>query len=350
MTGDFSARNDLARKREAVAGIYAGATAVLSPMAGVTDLVFRAVCREHGAQVTFCEFVSADGIVHGNEATRELMELGPDEHPVGIQLFGADPQRLAEAAAQAEQLGPDLIDLNFGCPVKKVVKRNGGSALLCNVPLMEEIVVAVVEATRLPVTAKIRLGWSEGALNYMETTRMLEEAGACAITIHGRTRDQRFSGVADWGPIGEVKAAASVPIIGNGDVWNGEDYLRIRAETGCDTVMIARAAIGNPFIFDEVGAAARGEAWIPPDVHQVVNTLLDHMEREIALKGPRTGLNRMKRHFASYLRGYPHVAELRKRVFASNELEAIRRAFTDYRDSHQGIRVHGLRDARAALT
>jgi tRNA-dihydrouridine synthase B len=337
--GDFSARNELVRKRETVAGIYADATAVLSPMAGVTDLVFRAVCREHGADATFCEFVSADGIVHGNEATRELMELGPDEHPVGIQLFGSVPARLAEAAREAEKLGPDLIDLNFGCPVKKVVKRNGGSALLCDVPLMEEIVTAVVEATSLPVTAKIRLGWSESSLNYMETTRMLEESGACAITIHGRTRDQRFSGVADWGPIAEVKAVANVPIIGNGDVWNGEDYLRIRAETACDAVMIARAAIGNPFIFDEIRAVANGDGWHSPGVGDVVDTLLDHMEREIVLKGTRTGLNRMKRHFASYLRGYPRVAELRKRVFATNDPSEVRQAFVDYRSAHREVTV-----------
>jgi tRNA-dihydrouridine synthase B len=336
---DFPSRHDLARKRRAVADMYAGAVAVLSPMAGVTDLVFRAVCREHGAAVTFCEFVSADGVVHGNDATRELMELGTDEHPVGIQLFGSDPENLAIAAREATRLGPDLIDLNFGCPVKKVVKRNGGSALLCNVPLMEQIVTAVVAATDLPVTAKIRLGWSEGSQNYMETTKMLEEAGACAITIHGRTRDQKFSGVADWGPIAEVRAVARVPIIGNGDVWNGADYLRIKQETGCDSVMIARAAIGNPFIFEEIHAAERGEEWHSPDVDRVVVTLLDHMEREIDLKGPRTGLNRMKRHFASYLRGYPDVAELRKRVFATNDLAEVRGAFEDYRAVHSGVRV-----------
>jgi tRNA-dihydrouridine synthase B len=337
--GDFHERNDLARKRAQVAAYYADAVAVLSPMAGVTDMVFRAVCREHGADVTFCEFVSADGIIHGNEATRELMELGEGEHPVGIQLFGADPKNLAEAAREAARLGPDLIDLNFGCPVKKVVKRNGGSALLCNVPLMEDIVLAVVEATDLPVTAKIRLGWSGESLNYLETTKMLEEAGACAITMHGRTRDQKFTGIADWGPIAEVKSVATIPIIGNGDVWNGSDYRRIRAETGCDSVMIARAAIGNPFIFEEIRAADRGDDYQAPDVDRVVTTLLDHMEREIALKGPRTGLNRMKRHFASYLRGYPRVADLRKQVFSTNEIPEIRRAFEDYRAAHPGVRI-----------
>lgn len=339
-----------ARKRAIVAELYAGARAVLSPMAGVTDMVFRAVCREQGADMTFCEFVSADGIVHGNEATRELMELAPDEHPVGIQLFGADPGKLAEAAVEAAKLGPDVIDLNFGCPVKKIVKRNGGSALLCNLPLMEQIVRAVVEATSLPVTAKIRLGWSEGTLNYMETTRMLEESGACAITIHGRTRDQKFSGIADWTPIGEVKAAASVPIIGNGDVWSGEDYLRLKAETGCDAVMIARAAIGNPFIFQEIASAIRGEVWESPTVDEVVTTLLDHTEREIALKGPRTGVGRMKRHFASYLRGYPNVGELRKSVFATNDVATIRAAFVEYRQAYASVRIKAATPARETVS
>lgn len=347
---EFTDRNDLAARRERVARLYAGARAVLSPMAGVTDLVFRAVCREQGADMTFCEFVSADGIVHGNDATRELMELGPDEHPVGIQLFGADPSSLAEAAREAEKLRPDVIDLNFGCPVKKIVKRNGGSALLCNLPLMEQIVTAVVEATSLPVTAKIRLGWSEGTQNYMETTRMLEESGACAITIHGRTRDQKFSGIADWGPIAEVKSAATVPIIGNGDVWSGEDYLRLIRETGCDAAMIARAAIGNPFIFAEIGAAIRGEEWLPPSVDEVVTTLLDHAQREVALKGPRTGVNRMKRHFASYLRGYPRVADLRKAVFATNDMAEISEAFLEYRRVHGKARIKAAVPARETVS
>lgn len=336
---DFARRNALDAKRRQVRELYGRAELLLSPMAGVTDMVFRALCREMGADVTFCEFASADGVLHGNASTRELIELAEGEHPVGIQLFGSDPARLAEAAREAEKLGPDLIDLNFGCPVKKVVKKNGGSALLCNVPLMEEIVRAVVEATTVPVTAKTRLGWSKGQLNYLETTQMLQEAGACAITMHGRTRDQGFTGIADWAPIAEMKSVATVPVIGNGDVWNGADYLRIKAETGCDAVMIARAAIGNPFVFEEINAARRGEPYTPPDVQRVVQVLLDHLDREIALKGPRVGMNRMKRHFASYLKGYPGVSELRKQVFATNERGEVEKAFEAYRLAHRERRV-----------
>ena len=321
---------------------------LLSPMAGVSDVVFRAICRAQGADITYCEFVSANGLLQGNQATLDLIELGPDEHPVGIQLFGSEPGTLAEAAVEAAKLSPDLIDINFGCPVKKVVKKNGGSALLCNVPLMEQIVRAVVAATQLPVTAKIRLGWSRESLNYLETTRMLEESGVCAITIHGRTRDQKFSGMADWRPIAEVKRVAHVPIVGNGDVWNGADFLRLRAETGCDAVMVARAAIGNPWIFAEIKAALRAAEWVPPTVGEVVDTLIDHLDREIALRGERHGILRMRRQMSNYLRGYPGVAELRRVVFELLERKAIVAAFDRVRAAHGDKRLPPVRrDPRA---
>ncbi len=324
----------LEERRRRVRALYDRVEAVLSPMAGVTDRVFRQLCREMGADLAFCEFASAEGVLHGNPATRDLLELGEDEHPVGIQLFGADPERLAAAAREAEALGPDLIDLNFGCPVKKVVRKNGGSALLCDLPLMERIVRAVVASTNLPVTAKTRLGWSRDRLNYLETTRMLEEAGVCAITMHGRTREQRFTGVADWRPIAEMKAVARVPVIGNGDVWSAEDYLRIKSETGCDAVMVARAAIGNPFVFEEIRAAVAGRPYEPPTVGRVVEVALVHLDRELALKGPRTGMNRMRRHFSTYLKGCPSAAALRKALFAVDDRDAVRQILQDYAAAH----------------
>ncbi len=336
---EFHRSNRVDRKREHVRALFERADVLLSPMAGVTDMVFRAVCRDHGADMTYCEFVSADGIIHGNPATRELMELAPGESPVGIQLFGSDPNKMGEAAFEAEKLGPDVIDLNFGCPVKKIVKRNGGSALLCNVPLMEDIVKSVVASTTLPVTAKIRLGWSSTSLNYLEVTDMLQQAGVCAITVHGRTRDQLFNGEAAWGPIAEMKAAASVPVVGNGDVCSGEDYLRMRRETGCDAVMIARAAIGNPWIFEEIKAALAGEPYTRPGVARIIDTLVDHLDREVALKGPRTGISRMKKHFGPYLKGYPGISDLRKRVFQFNERDEVVRALLAYRDSYEDLRA-----------
>lgn len=338
-----------AERRARASAIFSGAQVLLSPMAGVSDLVFRAICRGLGADITYCEFVSANGLLQGNQATLELVELGPDEHPVGIQLFGSEPEVLAEAAIEATKLGPDLIDINFGCPVKKVVKKNGGSALLCNVPLMEQIVRRVVDATPLPVTAKIRLGWSRVSLNYLETTRMLEECGVCAITIHGRTRDQKFSGVADWRPIAEVKRVAAVPIIGNGDVWNGADLLRLKAETGCDAVMIARAAIGNPWIFAEAKAALRGEPWLPPTVGEVIDTLIDHLDREVALRGERNGILRMRRQMSNYLRGYPGVSEVRRSVFELLERPPIVAAFERFRKGHGEKRLPPIHRSSRAL-
>jgi tRNA-dihydrouridine synthase B len=332
-------RNVPGRKRAAVRRLYDEVDAVLSPMAGVTDRVFRAVCRDHGAQLTWCEFVSANGVLHGNPASFDLMELGEDEHPVGIQLFGSDPVVLARAARTAQAVGPDLIDLNFGCPVKKVVKRNGGSALLCNVPLMEEIVRAVVEAVDLPVTAKIRIGWNRDQLNYLEVTAMLQEAGACAITVHGRTRDQLFNGRADWRPIAEMVEAADVPVIGNGDVFSGDDYFRMKAETRCDAVMIARGAIGNPFLFEEIRVRRTGGTWTPPTVAAVVDVMIDHLDRELVLKGPRTGMMRMRRHFSQYLKGHPGAAHLRRAVFAEVDRDRVVALLEEYRRVHGDRRV-----------
>jgi len=325
-------------RRERVRRLLEDADVLLSPMAGVSDRAFRSICREAGADVTYCEFVSADGVLHGNPATFDLMEVGEDEHPIGIQLFGSDPEKLARAAVTAARVGPDLIDLNFGCPVKKVVKRNGGSALLCNLPLMREIVAAVIEAVDLPVTAKIRLGWSEGTVNYMETTRMLEETGACAITVHGRTRDQGFRGTAEWEPIARIKEAASVPIVGNGDVWNAGDYLRLRRETGCDAVMIARGAIGRPWIFTEIKAALRDRPWHAPDLDGVVARVIDHLDREIALKGERQGVKRMRRQLACYLKGFPGASALRGRVFDENDREGVVAVLRDFVARHASPR------------
>jgi nifR3 family TIM-barrel protein len=329
----------LQQKRQTTSELYASARAVLSPMAGVTDRVFRSLCARHGADFTWCEFVSANGVLHGNAASFDLMEIGPDEHPVGIQLFGSDPGILAEAARTAQAQGPQLIDINFGCPVKKVVKRNGGSALLCNVPLMYEIVEAVVAAVDLPVTAKIRIGWSRSSLNYLEVTRMLEEAGACAITVHGRTRDQLFNGRADWVPIAEMVEIARVPVIGNGDVFCADDYFRMKRETGCAAVMIARGAIGNPFVFEEIVTREAGEEWNPPRIDRIVETMIEHLDAEIGLKGVHTGMMRMRKHFSNYLKGHPGVSTLRKRIFDTADRQEVVGLLREYAREHGDRRV-----------
>ena len=325
-----SARPTLHQKRTRTKEIFAKARAVLSPMAGVTDRVFRQLCRDFGADVTYCEFVSASGILHGNSASFDLMELGEGEHPVGIQLFGSDGGILAEAARTAERVGPDLIDLNFGCPVKKVVKRNGGSALLADLPLMQEIVEDVVQAVDLPVTAKIRIGWTYRQLNYREVAQMLEESGICAITVHGRSRDQFFTGSANWRPIAELVETSRVPIIGNGDVFSAADYLRMKAETACDAVMIARGAIGNPFIFEEINERNEGRDVHQPSAQRVIEVMIEHLDREIQLKGAHTGMMRMRKHFSHYLKGRPKVAELRKRIYQETERDAVVAILREY--------------------
>ncbi len=333
------AHRTLAEKRQLAREIYASAPAVLSPMAGITDRVFRALCASHGADLTWCEFVSANGVLHGNPASFDLMELSPDEHPVGIQLFGSDPGILAKAAQTAQAQGPDLIDINFGCSVKKIVKRNGGSALLCNLPLMQEIVEAVVAAVEVPVTAKIRIGWSRTSLNYLEVTPMLEEAGACAVTVHGRTRDQLFNGEADWKSIAEMVEIARVPVIGNGDVFCGDDYFRMKAETGCESVMIARGAIGNPFIFEEIETREAGGEWTQPDIGTIVATMIDHLDAEIGLKGDFTGMMRMRKHFSNYLKGHPGVSALRQRIFQMTDREPVVELLRSYAKERGDRRV-----------
>jgi tRNA-dihydrouridine synthase B len=197
---------------------------------------------------------------------------------------------------------------------------------------MQEIVEAVVRAVSLPVTAKIRIGWSHDQLNYLEVTEMLQEAGACAITVHGRTRDQLFTGVADWRPIAEMVEVAKVPIIGNGDVVCADDYCRMKRETGCDAVMIARGAIGNPFVFEEIRAREEGSPWSPPKVARIIDTMIEHLDGEIELKGAHTGMMRMRKHFSHYLKGHPGVSSLRKRVYQETERDSVVALLLDYRD------------------
>ncbi|OPX24292.1 MAG: tRNA dihydrouridine synthase DusB [Candidatus Latescibacteria bacterium 4484_107] len=236
---------------------------VLAPLAGVTDHSFRLLCREMGASLVYTEMVSADGLVRKNPGTGRLIHFGESERPIGVQLFGSDLAIMARGAEQLAERGFDLIDLNFGCPVKKVVKRNAGSALMRDPERLARITEAVVGAVDLPVTVKIRSGWSEEAINAVQVARLVQEAGAKAITVHARTRKMGFSGQADWEVIAEVKAAVSIPVIGNGDVRTPEDARRMFDDTGCDLVMIGRGALGNPWIFRRTVVFLRTGAHLP---------------------------------------------------------------------------------------
>lgn len=290
----------------------------LAPMAGVTNTVFRRICRRHGADVVTSEFVSAEGILHRNSRTQEFLEFHEDERPYGVQLFGADPERLAEAArAVAEWVRPDFLDLNFGCPVNKVVSRHGGSALLRDCPLLEKIARSVVQAVApLPVTAKIRIGWDASTINATTTARILEDSGIQRIAVHGRTKDQGYSGKADWGVIAEVVRSVRVPVIGNGDIASPEDAVSLAKESGVAGLMLGRAAMNRPWIFGQIRAALQGHP-IPaePTLEKQWEEILAHCRGEVRWRGSENAAMRsMRSRLMAYTRGMPGGRSLREAI------------------------------------
>jgi nifR3 family TIM-barrel protein len=296
-------------------------------MAGVTNTVFRTICREKGADILTSEFVSAEGIMHRNVRTREYLRFSEGERPMGVQLFGADPERLGEAARQViDWVGPDFIDINFGCPANKVVCRNGGSSLLRDRPLLERVAATVVRAcSPLPVTAKIRIGWDAGSVNAVGTARLLEGAGITRISVHGRTRAQGYSGSADWGVIAEVAASVSVPVIGNGDIADGATALE-RSRCGVAGLMIGRAAMANPWIFTEARRALSGLAYSPPTLEERWELVIRHCREEIAVRGETHGVHGMRGRLMAYTRGMPGARPLRGELSSVSsllELEGI---------------------------
>lgn len=311
---------------------YAGFPVGLAPMAGVTELPFRTLCREMGCALTFTEMVSAKGFLYENERTLELLETAEGEHPCGFQLFGADPAAVAEAARRIGERYAgrvDLIDLNMGCPAHKIAGAGEGSALMRDLPLAGRIIEAAAKAVPLPVTVKFRKGWDEHSVNAVEFARMAQESGAAALCVHGRTRAQGYSGRADWDIIGSVKAAVRIPVLGNGDLFAPEDVLRMKRETGCDGVLIARGALGNPWIFRACAAALAGEAYAPPAPEERVDTALRHAAMQQAYKGAHAVIE-MRKHVAWYLHGLPGAAKLRAAVNACTSLEELRALLLGY--------------------
>ena len=300
----------------------------LAPMAGVTNTVFRRICKEKGADILTTEFVSADGILHRNERTRAYLDFTEEERPMGVQLFGADPERLAEAAGNVVAwVAPDFIDINFGCPANKVVCRNGGSSLLRDRPLLARVAAAVVAACApLPVTAKIRIGWDASSVNAVETARSLEDEGIRRIAVHGRTRAQGYSGAADWEVIGRVAASVSVPVIGNGDIDGGPSALRALS-TGVAGLMIGRAAMASPWVFSEVKAALRGEPFHSPTLDERWELARRHCAEEVAWRGSeRFAMQAMRSRLMAYTRGMPAARPLRSslsRVASLAELDHV---------------------------
>jgi nifR3 family TIM-barrel protein len=305
----------------------------LAPMAGVSESPFRRLCRRFGADVVITEFLSAEGIRRENEATIAKLRFGPDERPIGVQIFGADPQAMSEAAALVTDVfAPEFIDINFGCPVKKVVKRNGGSGCLRDLGLVQDVIRAVSRGTSLPVTCKIRSGWNEEMRDPVSIALRCQDAGARVLALHPRTRTQMYTGHAHWDEIAAVVDALDIPVLGNGDIKTPQDALRMRAETGCAGVMIARGSFGQPWIFDQTRDLLEGRTMRPdPSVEQRFTVALDHARMAADYEPDRRGAAiEFRKHLGWYVKGLPGSAELRKKLHAVTSLGEVEGIFDEY--------------------
>ena len=297
---------------------------ILAPMAGVTDLPFRLLCREQGAGLLVTEMVSAKAILYNNKNTKELLTVHPQEGPVSVQLFGSDPEIMAEIAARLEEGPYAAIDVNMGCPVPKIVNNGEGSALMRSLPLAERILSSMVKAVKKPVTVKFRKGFTEQTVNAVEFAKMAESCGVAAVAVHGRTREQYYSGKADWDIIRQVKEAVKIPVIGNGDIFAPEDAAAMMKETGCDGVMVARGAKGNPWIFKRITHYLdTGELLPEPSIKEIREMILRHGRMLSEYKGEAVAMREMRSHMAWYTKGLPKSASLRNEMNQVETLEGL---------------------------
>lgn len=293
---------------------------ILAPMAGVTDLPFRLLCREFGADLVISEMISAKGIHYQDKKTNKLLESHEKEAPLIVQIFGSEPDIMAEAAEYVQRQGAGGIDINMGCPTPKIVQNGDGAALGRNTELAARVIRAVTGASSVPVSVKCRTGWDETMQNYLELGQAAEAEGAAAITLHARTRTQFYSGKADWKAIRALKKAVQIPVIGNGDVFTPEDVCTMRAQTGCDSVMIGRGAQGNPFLFRQIAEYEETGHYAPVRADERRDTILHHLDLMVAYKGETRGILEARKHIAWYLKGLPHSAHLKARVFTAQTL------------------------------
>jgi tRNA-dihydrouridine synthase B len=307
-------------------------------MEDVSDPPFRAVCKENGADLMYTEFISSEGLIRDAIKSRRKLEFFEFERPVGIQIFGGDEEAMALSARIVDATCPDLLDINFGCPVKKVVCKGAGAGVLKDIDLMVRLTSAVVRNTHLPVTVKTRLGWDEASMNIETVAERLQDVGIRALTIHGRTRAQMYKGEADWSLIAKVKEnpRIHIPIFGNGDIDSPEKALEYRNRYGVDGIMIGRAAIGYPWIFREIKHYfATGEHLAPPTVEERVNVVLRHLEKSVEWKGPVLGILEMRPHYSNYLKGLPYIKEFRTRLVMAPNAEAVAEILYELRDHYE---------------
>jgi len=298
----------------------------LAPMEDVTDPSFRYVCKHFGADMMYTEFVSSDGLIRDARKTIQKLEIGESERPIGIQLYGHLIDAMVQAALIVEEARPDLIDINFGCPVRKIATRGAGAGMLCNVPLMVEMTKSIVQAVKLPVTVKTRLGWDENSKNIVDIAERLQDVGIAAITIHGRTRAQQYSGMADWTLIGNVKnnPRMYIPVIGNGDIDSGEKASEMFNRYGIDGIMIGRATYGRPWIFAEIKHYLRtGEPMTPLTIAQKVELSKMHLAKSIEYKGIPVGIFEMRRHLSNYFKGLPEFKQIRMKLVTSLNINEL---------------------------
>ena len=294
---------------------------ILAPMAGVTDLPFRVLCREQGAGCVVTEMVSAKAVLYNNKNTRELLQIDPAERPAAVQLFGSEPDIMAEIAARLEEGPYDYIDVNMGCPVPKIVNNGEGSALMKNPERAKEVLTAMVKAVKKPVTVKFRKGFNDLSVNAVEFAKMAESCGVAAVAVHGRTREQYYSGKADWDIIRQVKEAVRIPVIGNGDIFTPEDAGRMLKETGCDGIMVARGAKGNPWLFGRINHYLdTGEVLPGPSMAEIKAMILRHGRMLVQFKGEGVAMREMRGHMAWHTKGMPHSATLRNEI---NQVETL---------------------------
>ncbi|HEX6192279.1 MAG TPA: tRNA dihydrouridine synthase DusB, partial [Chitinophagaceae bacterium] len=313
---------------------------LLAPMEDVSDPPFRAVCKANGADLMYTEFISSEGLIRDAIKSRQKLDIFDYERPVGIQIFGGDEEAMAMSAGIVEAVNPDLVDINFGCPVKKVVTKGAGAAVLKDIDLMVRLTKAVIRSTSLPVTVKTRLGWDHDSINILEVAERLQDIGVKALAIHGRTRNQLYKGEADWTWIAKVKEnpRIHIPIFGNGDIDSPEKAVEYRNRYGIDGIMIGRAAIGYPWIFNEIKHYIEtGTHLDPPSIERRVEVIRQHLERSVQWKGPIAGITEMRRHYTNYLKGLPNIKEYRLKLVTLKTTEEINEVLDDVIKTYSGF-------------